>query len=158
MTLAAEVEVRGALGKDPRELVTPEQFKQMTDDVVEFDKVTRPYAEAGVAQFLVFLKAWGDTMAEVGGDPRAWLKFAPSPAVDKIWHRSMMRTRMFAEVCDTIAGRYMHHLPIMDADIQSGMATERGLSAMLDTGYRVDLEWWMEGRSCCPENCGTIGD
>ncbi|TDC70172.1 hypothetical protein E1200_06165 [Actinomadura sp. GC306] len=141
------------VAKDPRELVTPEQFRVMVDDVVTFDKVTRPYAEAGVAQFLVFMKAWGDTMAEAGGDPRVWVKFAPSPAVDKIWHRSMMRTRTFAEVCDQVAGRFMHHLPIMDEDIRSGQASERGLAAMHATGYRVDLEWWLDGESCCPENC-----
>ncbi|MFI0449222.1 hypothetical protein [Actinomadura sp. 6N118] len=78
--------------------------------------------------------------------------------MDKIWHRPVMRTRMFANVCDKVTGRYMPQLPIMDTDIQSGMATERGLMAMLNTGYRVDLEWWTDARSCCPENCGTIGD
>lgn len=139
--------------KDPRELVTSEQFQVMVDDVVTFDKVTRSYAEAGVAQFLVFMKAWGDTMNEVGGDPRAWVTFAPSPAVNKIWHRCMMRTRTFVQVCDRVTGRYMHHLPIMDEDIRSGQASERGLAAMRATGYRLDLEWWLDGGSCCPENC-----
>ncbi|XRQ08984.1 hypothetical protein ACN3XK_72975, partial [Actinomadura welshii] len=89
MTITTERAATAA--KDPRELVTPEQFRVMVDDVVTFDKVTRPYAEAGVAQFLVFMKAWGDTMAEACGDPRVRVKFAPSPAVDKIWHRSMIR-------------------------------------------------------------------
>lgn len=139
--------------KEPRDLVTPEMFQLMVDDVVTFDKVTRSYAERGVEQFLVFMKAWGDTMAEVGGAPAKWVKFPPSPAVDKIWHRSMMRTRAFAAVCDRVAGRYMHHLPIMDEDIRSGAASERAIAAMRATGYRVDLEWWMDGESCCPENC-----
>jgi len=138
---------------DPRELVTPEQFGAMVDDVVSFDKVTRAYAERGVEQFLIFMKAWGDAMAEVDGDSRVWVKFAPSPAVDKIWHRSMMRTRNFAVVCERVAGRFMHHMPIMDEDIRSGAATERGLAAMRATGYRVDMEWWTDGESCCPENC-----
>jgi hypothetical protein len=150
MTLVSDLAVAT---KDPRGLVTAELFDQMVNDVVTFDKVTRPYAERGVEQFLVFMKAWGDTMTEVGGDARAWVKFAPSPAVDKIWHRSMMRTRTFAAVCDMVAGRFMHHLPIMDEDIRSGQASERGLAAMRATGYRVDLEWWMDGESCCPENC-----
>ncbi|QXJ24613.1 hypothetical protein AGRA3207_005972 [Actinomadura graeca] len=57
------------------------------------------------------------------------------------------------QVCDRVAGRYMHHLPIMDEDIRSGQASERGLAAMRATGYRVDLEWWTDGESCCPENC-----
>jgi hypothetical protein len=155
MTLTTELAPRPYDGgaKNPRDLVTPEQFQVMVDDVVSFDKVTRPYAEAGVEQFLIFLKAWGDTMAEVGGDPRAWVKFAPSPAVDMVWHRSMMRTRTFAAVCDRVAGRFMHHLPIMDQDIRSGQASERGLAAMRATGYQVDLEWWMDGETCCPENC-----
>lgn len=144
--------------KDPRDLVTPEMFRLMVDDVVTFDKVTRPYAQRGVEQFLVFMKAWGDTMAEVGGDPRAWVKFAPSPAVDKIWHRSMMRTRTFAAVCAMVAGRYLHHVPIMDEDIRTGQASERAIAAMRATGFRVDLEWWVDGESCCPENCATIGD
>ncbi|MFD0856203.1 hypothetical protein ACFQ07_28450, partial [Actinomadura adrarensis] len=154
MTVTIEPAAQAATApKDPRELVTAEMFQAMVEDVVVFDKVTRVYAEAGVEQFLVFLKAWGDTMREVGGDPRAWVKFAPSPAVDKIWHRSMMRTRNFEAVCDMVAGRYMHHLPIMDEDIRSGAASERGLAAMRATGYRLDLEWWLDGESCCPENC-----
>jgi hypothetical protein len=139
--------------RHPRDLVTPEMFRLMVDDLVEFDKLTRPYAERGVEQFLVFMKAWGDAIAAVDGDPSQWVKFAPSPAVDKVWHRSMMRTRNFAAVCDMVAGRFMHHVPIMDEDIRSGAASERGLAAMRATGYRVDLEWWLDGESCCPENC-----
>ncbi|GAA1828375.1 hypothetical protein [Actinomadura chokoriensis] len=54
MTLALDLAVAA---KDPRGLVTPELFDQMVDDVVAFDKVTRPYAERGVEQFLVFMKA-----------------------------------------------------------------------------------------------------
>ncbi|MGI5163835.1 hypothetical protein ACQEU3_05700 [Spirillospora sp. CA-253888] len=141
--------------RDPQSLVTPEMFRQMVQDVVEFDKVTRPYATAGVEQFLVFMKAWGDTMAAVEGDPSRWAKFCPSPAVDKVWHRSMMRTRLFAGVCEMVAGRFMHHVPIMDEDITSGKASRRAIDAMQTTGYRVDLEWWLDGESCCPENCAT---
>lgn len=78
------------------------------------------------------------------------MTIAPDLAVDKIWHRSMMRTRTFAQVCDMVAGRFMHHLPIMDEDIRSGQASERGLAAMRATGYRVDL--WTASPAC-PENC-----
>ncbi|QFG22351.1 hypothetical protein [Actinomadura sp. WMMB 499] len=141
--------------RDPRELDSLEMFELMVEDVVTFDKVTRPYAEQGVEQFLVFMKAWGDALRVVGGDPSRWVKFAPSPAVDKVWHRSMMRTRNFAAVCDRGAGRYMHHVPVMDEDVRSGAASERAISAMRATGYRVDLEWWTDGETCCPENCTT---
>jgi hypothetical protein len=155
MTVTETRPIEATEAKDPRTLVTPEMFRTMVDDVVEFDKVTRAYAEQGVAQFLVFMKAWGEAMRECGGDPDKWAKFAPSPAVDKIWHRSMMRTRTFAAVCDMVAGRFMHHVPIMDEDIRSGAASERAITAMRATGYRVGLEWWTDGESCCPENCAT---
>ncbi|MFA1547755.1 hypothetical protein [Actinomadura chokoriensis] len=47
-------------------------------------------------------------------------------------------------MCALGAGRSKPHLPSGDAE---------GVAAMHATGYRVDLEWWMDGESCCLENC-----
>lgn len=60
--------------------------------------------------------------------------------------------------CDRYARWYMHHPPVMDDDIRSDAALGRAIPLIEATGYLVDLEFRVDGESCCPENRGTIGD
>ncbi|TDD25594.1 hypothetical protein E1287_37160 [Actinomadura sp. KC06] len=62
----------------------------------------------------------------------------------------MEHTIEYAEFCDRVAGRFLHHVPIMIEDISSGAAMARTIPALHATGYQVDMEFWDTGESCCP--------
>lgn len=154
MTITSERPVQAAGAKDPRGLVSGETFALLVDDFMRYHPVTRSYAEAVMEQGLVFLKAHANTLRACEGDPSKWVRIAPSRPVDPAWHAFILRSKAYTEFCTQHAGRYMHHLPIMDEDIRSGAATGRAIELMKATGYQVNLEFWMDGESCCPENCG----
>ncbi|TMQ90849.1 hypothetical protein ETD83_33650 [Actinomadura soli] len=127
--------------RDPRDLVTPEAFDKIVDFFVTRHRVTRPYAERVFEQTLVFLKTVADN---------ADIRVVPDISVDPGWHAFIEHTVEYAEFCDRVAGRFLHHVPIMIEDISSGAAMARTIPALHATGYRVDMEFWGTGESCCP--------
>ncbi|REE96957.1 hypothetical protein [Thermomonospora umbrina] len=160
MTVMETPTTEAAGGRDPRGLISPETFGLLVEDIMRYHPVTRPYAERMMGQALVFLIAHAKTLHDSEGDRSQWLRIAPSRAVDPAWHAFILRSKAYVEFCDRYAGRYMHHLPVMDDDIRSGAALERAVPLMEATGYQVDMEFWNDpgSESCCPENCGTIGN
>ncbi|TDD31096.1 hypothetical protein E1287_27735 [Actinomadura sp. KC06] len=126
---------------DPRDLVSPETFDKITDFLVTRHRVTRRYAERVFAQTLVFLKAVADNPD---------IRIVPDISVDPGWHAFIEHTIEYAEFCDPVAGRFLHHVPIMIEDIGSGAVMARTIPALHATGYQVDMEFWETGESCCP--------
>ncbi|WP_329521326.1 hypothetical protein [Spirillospora sp. NBC_01491] len=78
------------------------------------------------------------------------IRIVPDISVDPGWHAFIEHTIEYAEFCDRIAGRFLHHVPIMIEDISSGAAMARTIPALHATGYPVDMEFWDTGESCCP--------
>ncbi|TDD87547.1 glycine-rich domain-containing protein [Actinomadura rubrisoli] len=129
--------------KDPRDLVSPETFSKLVRFMVTRHRVTVRYAERVMEQTLVYLKAVADNPA---------VRIVPDVAVDPGWHCLIEHTHEYAEFCERVAGRFIHHVPIMIEDISSGAAMARTVPALHATGYPVDMEFWSTGETCCPEN------
>lgn len=141
MTMAPERTATAA--KDPRELISPEAFEKLADFMVTRHRVSKAYAERVVGQTLVYLKAVADNPT---------IRIVPDISVDPGWHAFIEHTHEYAEFCERLAGRFIHHVPIMVEDISSGAAMARTIPALHTTGYQVDMEFWVTGETCCPEN------
>jgi hypothetical protein len=100
-------------------------------------------------QALAFLKACAD-------NPRTSL--SPAKAVDPGWHAFILHTEDYAEFCDRIAGRFIHHRPICTDDIRSGMALARTVRALRMGGFTLDAELWRVDPSDCNQCHATCHD
>lgn len=145
--------------KDPRELVSPEVFNLLIQDIVRYNHVTARYAERMMGQALVFLKAQANIMRAFDANPSIeWIRIVPSVPVDEGWHAFIKRSQPYVEFSEQHAGRYIHHVPVLDEDILSGAALNRTIPQLYATGYAVDMEFWdNEGAGCCPPECSAPG-
>lgn len=130
---------------DPAEMINAELFERLVTRLVEDEQVDRSHAERVMRQALVFLKACANNRN---------ILLSPTKAVDVGWHTFILHTADYAELCDRIAGEFIHHNPICTGDIRSGAALARTLEALDATGYRVDMELWTVGDAA---NCSGSG-
>jgi hypothetical protein len=91
----------------PRELVSASMFDRLTRRVMVDHGTDQTAAEQVTDQALAFLQA-------CALDPAAGL--APSAGVDKGWHAFILHTADYAEFCQRVAGRFIHHLPAEPGD------------------------------------------
>jgi hypothetical protein len=75
---------------------------------------------------------------------------APSELVDIGWHAFVLCTQDYAQFCDQIAGRFIHHTPTDENDpTASGPAAHatvaRTVTAIEAAGFIVDRELWQFG-------------
>ncbi|TWP52194.1 hypothetical protein FKR81_11500 [Lentzea tibetensis] len=83
-----------------------------------------------VDQAPVFLKACADNR----GTP-----LSPSWLVDIGWHAFLLHTREYAEFCQRVAGRFIHHVP---TDEPGGTTTGHTIEAIRASGFTVDETLW----------------
>lgn len=101
-------------------------------------------------QALVFLAA----CAENTGVP-----LAPSARADIGWHMFILFTREYAEFCQHIAGRFLHHVPEDDSTVSAVLdGRDRmadTMAALNATGLRIDHEMWALAADCnqCYNGC-----
>lgn len=75
--------------------------------------------------------------------------YAPSPMVDHGWHSFLQYTREYAAFSSSVAGHFIHHIPLDDPNIQyETNAISRTVAAMEVHGLTVDQEMLD----------GTVGD
>lgn len=153
MTLAMET-------TDARTLVDPELFGRLTRKIAQDKDVPVKYAERIMDQALAFLGA-------CAAYPSSSL--SPSPTVDVGWHVFILYTLDYAEFCERVAGRFIHHVPedVPDAPehaISPVSVRDVTVDTIRHAGYTVDGELWSDGiyaHSCgtCHEhgNCGASG-
>ncbi|WP_119731749.1 glycine-rich domain-containing protein [Thermomonospora amylolytica] len=136
-----------AVASDPRHLVSPDLFGRLVDRIARDEQVSTEHAERVMTQTLAFLQACALT-------PGAGL--SPSRAVDVGWHTFVLHTREYAEFCDRIAGRFIHHTPTGDS-ATDGPVTAVGatVAAMRAAGLPVDIELWVSSADCsqCHAGC-----
>ncbi|MFD4638863.1 glycine-rich domain-containing protein [Lentzea sp. NPDC058436] len=94
-------------------------------------------------------------------DPHS--RFRPSRQVDLGWHQFILNTRDYADFCDRVAGRFIHHVPD-EFDAPVGRATEDVLSptvnAIKAAGLPFHADLWLgdDGRcSQCHAGCTDCG-
>ncbi|TDD33740.1 hypothetical protein E1287_18720 [Actinomadura sp. KC06] len=155
MTIALNRAAQAA--KDPRELVPPEVWDLLVEDLRRYHHVTRGYAERMMGQALVFLKAQAEVVrARLEG--RHWERIVPTSPVDPAWHAFILRSQAYEAFCQEHAGEYIHHVPYQNEAMLNGEALEVTIPRLESTGYRVDVEFWHGERSpCCPPECNNMG-
>lgn len=142
---------------DPRSLITPGLFSRLTERLTRDHDIETPTAERIMNQTLAFL-------VTCGRNPGAGL--APCATVDIGWHIFLMYTRDYAEFCDRVAGRFIHHRPDDDNDrgdndhdhgTAAGGAERIGVTvaAMRKAGMPVDADLWVPAALCsqCHQGC-----
>jgi hypothetical protein len=124
----------------PRELVSSRMFVLLTHRVMADHGTDQAAAERIVDQALAFLLA-------CALNPGAGL--APSAEVDKGWHAFILHTADYAEFCQRVAGRFIHHLPTEPGDKDDGGAPLHAtLTAMRAFGPPIDIALWPAATDC----------
>jgi hypothetical protein len=128
----------------PRELVSTRMFARLTRRLMADHGMDQTTAEQITDQALAFLQA-------CALNPAAGL--APSAEVDKGWHAFILHTADYAEFCQRVAGRFIHHLPAEPGDQDNtGTAIHPTLTAMRAAGLPVDTALW-PGSADCDSKC-----
>ncbi|WP_068922214.1 glycine-rich domain-containing protein [Planobispora rosea] len=130
---------------DPRTLITPELHARLTARIRTEHPEHGERSDAIVDQALAFLAA-------CAANPRAGL--GPSDLVDIGWHTFLMYTREYAEFCDRVAGRFIHHQPDdnpVESAGASGLAVT--IAAIQEAGYDVDPSLWPMAADCSNQKC-----
>jgi hypothetical protein len=104
-----------------RDLIDRGLYDRLAARIVADHRFERRHAERIVDQTLAFLRACADNPGTT---------ISPSPMVDVGWHAFILHTREYAEFCDRVAGRFIHHEPL-GADACKGSG---GCKANLATG------------------------
>jgi hypothetical protein len=131
----------------PRELIAPGLFSELTDRVATVDGHDQDTAERIIEQALTFLLACARY-------PDGHL--SPSEKVDVGWHAFILHTAEYAEFCERVAGRFIHHRPGNPAWAASGRQTIGAtIAAIRDAGLHVDPDLWVPRAECsqCYQGC-----
>ncbi|MGW5820616.1 glycine-rich domain-containing protein [Streptomyces noursei] len=134
---------------DARALVSEELFGRLVARIVKDERIEEPLAERIMTDALAFLAACGANQGSALG---------PSEQVDIGWHTFLMYTEEYADFCERIAGRFIHHSP---ADVPGVVYEEkrdtrlRSIGAMRALGYEPDPELWGHSADCsqCHNGC-----
>ncbi|MGW5052368.1 glycine-rich domain-containing protein [Actinokineospora sp. NPDC004072] len=142
------------LARAGRDLLDPSTFAAVAARLAEDHPEMAERAAQIVDQALAFLTA-AATVPEGG--------LRPSPLVDLGWHQLILDTRLYADLCDRLAGQFLHHVPD-DGSGEGGASTgevARTVEAIRAAGYVVDMELWPRAAKCgqCHEegNCSNSG-
>lgn len=113
--------------------------------------VQRSWAERIMDGTVIYLKLCADSLS---GEP-----FSPSPLVDIGWHCFILYTREYAEFCERLAGRFIHHAP---SDVPGVVyafkgSTDKTVAALQARGLPVDAGIWV-GAAACDDDEGKCCD
>jgi hypothetical protein len=135
-----------------RTLVPEELFARLTRRIAADERVQLAEAEQIMSDALAFLAA----CAVHRGEP-----LSPSARVDIGWHAFILHTRDYAEFCDRIAGRFLHHIPA-EGDMPAGsdlfLQMNRTMRAIVEAGFAVTPELWLDDAKCTQCHNGCYND
>ncbi|MFE1561121.1 glycine-rich domain-containing protein [Streptomyces sp. NPDC058734] len=131
------------------DLITPELRADLITMIREdsWPEMTDAQGERGVDQMAAFLAVAANTTQ----------KATPSLRVDLFWHAFVLHTKPYADFCEALAGRFIHHVP----DRNSGHNPTEGRKAMRRTadmiraaGFDTDPEYWpADNAADCSGDC-----
>lgn len=135
-----------------RSLVSDDLFERLVRQVVQNGHVDREQAVRIMDQALVFLKASADNTTAV---------LRPSKEVDLGWHTFILNTVEYADFCQRVAGRFLHHVPD-EFEPPSGHPRQvlaPTVNLLRLTGFAVDDELWAQNAECsqCHGGCTDCG-
>ncbi|MGW0588101.1 glycine-rich domain-containing protein [Streptosporangium sp. NPDC002607] len=129
-----------------RPLITPELFDRLTARIKADHPAHADRAEQIMEQALSFLVACG---------ARPSARLAPSAIVDIGWHTFLMYTREYAEFCQRVASRFIHHAPdAPDISVPSGSNAAATTTVMRELGLPVISDLWAHPAACSGSGTG----
>ncbi|MCQ4044987.1 glycine-rich domain-containing protein [Streptantibioticus rubrisoli] len=134
-----------------RTLLSAELWDSLVEDVRrKHPEMSESLADRGVGQMVGFLVA----------STRTHLPLSPSKLVDDFWHAFILRTQPYAEFCEHVAGRFIHHNPELTSRIGQGSSEiqlRQTLEAITAAGFAVDPELWPVAAKCtqCHAGCSN---
>lgn len=123
-------------------LIPGELFGRLVDRITKEQDVPREFAVRIMDQALAFLRACAE-------HHRAPL--GPSELVDIGWHTFILYTREYAEFCERVAGRFIHHVPNDDGEGEGApeKVIARTTEAIRSLGFAVDDDLWLTFKVKC---------
>ncbi|MBQ1027481.1 hypothetical protein [Micromonospora sp. C95] len=122
-----------------RALVSDELFAQLFARIAHDYPELAPDLPASILdQALAFLGTCATTTGLLG----------PSDLVDIGWHTFILHTREYADFCQRVAGRFIHHQPEPTSEEPPsgpepiGAPISRTVAAITAAGFAVDHELW----------------
>lgn len=135
---------------DPLTLIDPEVAERLARRVTaDHPEISKATARRIVGQAAAFIAASGQQPGR---------ELVPSELVDYGWHAFILHTVDYADFCQRVVGRFVHHVPT-DEDEQlpggAAVARERTTASIQAAGYTVDAELWGVSADCnqCHAGC-----
>lgn len=133
-----------------KSLVDDVTWSRLVKRIVVDEELEQDVAEKIMNEALGFLKL----VAENPGNG-----FSPAPLVDIGWHTFILYTREYAAFCEKIAGRFIHHMPTDNPDLEDSGSTGTGtmgtIQFMVDNGYPINILLWVtQSKADCTEGWG----
>ncbi|MBP2472406.1 hypothetical protein JOF53_001278 [Crossiella equi] len=132
-------------------LVSPDLFARLVGRLVRKEGMTQAGAEAIMADALAFLNACAQPHQR---------RLSPSAKVDLGWHPFILDTKEYERFCHTLAGRFLHHVPIdpaasgeEDDEESAAAALARTVEAIQETGLTVHPELWPLAEAIACRKC-----
>lgn len=133
-----------------KDLVEPQLWNRLVARITQETRYEPSLAERIMDQAIGFLRLCAES---------AHASYSPSPIVDIGWHTFLLYTREYADFCDRVAGRFIHHVPSdeEDASCRGGSVAET-VAAMRRSKIAVIEAMWTGSASCdngvsCANNC-----
>lgn len=124
----------------PTSAISADLRRRLTAKITE-DGIAPPLAERILDQTVAFLRLVADSPGQ---------GFSPSPLVDIGWHAFILHTRDYAQFCERVAGRFIHHDP--DDGVGGVGRAAVTAAAMRVRGIEVDEGLWY-GAAQCGAHC-----
>jgi len=83
-------------------IIDPVFWHRAVNRLVDDEGMESALAERVTGEAINFIEFVGKREGEA---------FSPSPLVDAGWHSLILYTREYAQLCDRLAGRFIHHSP-----------------------------------------------
>jgi hypothetical protein len=127
-------------------LIPAELFDRLVARIVNDQDQTPERAARVMQQALAFLAA-------CAANPGVGL--GPSEQVDIGWHTFILYTHEYAEFCQRVAGRFIHHVPNdgPTAKFEPRCVLTATVDAIGALGYAVDNDLWPVAAKCNPHKC-----
>jgi hypothetical protein len=127
-------------------LLDQELWDRLVKRIIKVEGLHRSLAERILNQALAFLLLCAK-------EPNG--AFSPSPLVDVGWHTFILYTKPYADFCDKVCGRFLHHTPSDVEGVDYGTGdVARTAAALRSHGFVVDEPLWVSNR----QNCTNDGD
>lgn len=124
----------------PRELISPDLFDRVAARAAAEHSMPPGLAERSLTQTLTMLHAIAAHPGTVIHPPRV---------IDVTWHMLMLHSIDYTQLCDRLAGHYLHHTPA-DGATDGGAAVRASAATLRGLGYEIDEELWamIEATNC----------